>query len=452
MPPTDSPTASHRAEEHFPSAATMIRHPLLWVPTLYLAMGIPNATVSQVAAIMYKNLGVPVEKIALYTGLMYLPWVLKPLWSPFMEPFKTKRYWVIAMEFMMAVAVVLVGFALKMPSYFTLTIGLFWIIGFASGTQDIAADAVYMTSLSSKVQAQYAGIQGMCWNAGAILASGLLVVLTGKMHNVFHIDWVNSWMVVMMVIAATLAACGLWHLRVLPAGEPSSLHGGSLKDAFLSLRETWSTFFKKKQIWLMLWVVFMYRFAEGFIEKFGPLFLLDDRANGGLGLSNEALGSINSILGTIGFIVGALLGGFLAAKLTLRRSFVILALALNVPHVTYYLLSTWMPDNLALISVVVTIEKFGFGLGSVGHMLYMMQQLAPGPFKMSHYAFATGVMALSKWATGSISGVVYTALGHSYHTFFIFVLIASIPPVLTCWFAPFPQKDDQPAPGAIGGH
>ena len=145
---------------------------MLWVPTLYLAMGIPNATVSQVAAIMYKNLGVPVEKIALYTGLMYLPWVLKPLWSPFMEPFKTKKWWVISMEFLMAVATMLAGLALHLPNYFTLTIGLFWIIGFASGTQDIAADAVYMTSLTSKVQAQYAGIQGMCWNAGAIFASG----------------------------------------------------------------------------------------------------------------------------------------------------------------------------------------------------------------------------------------------------------------------------------------
>lgn len=440
------PVAERSSSSPSPSLSAIVRHPLLWVPTLYLAMGIPNATVSQVAAIMYKNFGVPVEKIATYTGLMYLPWVLKPLWSPFMEPFKTKRFWVIGMEFLMAVAIVIVGLVLKMPNYFTLTIGLFWIVGFASGTQDIAADAVYMTSLSSKVQAQYAGIQGMCWNAGAILASGLLVVVTGKMHDKLNFDWQYSWMVVMFVIAATLALCGFWHLKMLPPGEPSALQGGTFGDAFRSLSETWISFFKKKQIWLMLFVVFMYRFGEGFIEKLGPLFLVDERVHGGLGLTNAEWGSINSIVGTIAFIVGALLGGFLAAKMTLRRSFVILALALNVPHLTYFLLSTWMPHDLGIIATLITIEKFGFGLGSIGHMLYMMQQLAPGPFKMSHYAFATGVMALTKWSTGSISGKIYDALGQNYHTFFIFVLIASIPPVITCWFAPFPQKDDASTP------
>ncbi len=425
---------------------------MLWVPTLYLAMGIPNATVSQVAAIMYKNLGVPVEKIALYTGLMYLPWVLKPLWSPFMEPFKTKRWWVISMEFLMAIATMVAGFALHLPNYFTLTITLFWIIGFASGTQDIAADAVYMTSLTTRVQAQYAGIQGMCWNAGAIFASGLLVIVTGRLHDNFGFDWSQAWLVVIGLIAATLALCGFWHLKVLPAGEPSKLHGGSLGDAFRSLSETWVTFFQKKQIWMMLFVVFMYRFGEGFIEKFGPLFLLDERSHGGLGLSNQALGVINGTLGTGGFIVGALLGGLLASKLTLRRSFVILALALNIPHLTYFLLSTWMPDNPWLVGAVVTVEKFGFGLGSIGHMLYMMQQLAPGPFKMSHYAFATGVMALTKWSTGSISGTVYEWCGKNYHTFFIFVLIASIPPIITSWFAPFPQPDEPEAGVAVAGH
>jgi PAT family beta-lactamase induction signal transducer AmpG len=256
----------------------------------------------------------------------------------------------------------------------------------------------------------------------------------------------------MALIAATLAACGIWHLRMLPQGEPSKLHGGTFGDAFRSLSETWTTFFQKEKIWMMLFVVFMYRFGEGFIEKFGPLFLIDDRAHGGLGLTNQALGIINGTLGTGGFVVGALLGGLLASKMTLRRSFVILALALNIPHLTYFLLSTWMPNDPWLVGTVVTVEKFGFGLGSIGHMLYMMQQLAPGPFKMSHYAFATGVMALTKWSTGSISGWVYEQCHHNYHTFFIFVLIASIPPIITSWFAPFPQPDEPEAGVAATGH
>jgi MFS transporter, PAT family, beta-lactamase induction signal transducer AmpG len=414
-----------------------VRHPLLWVPSLYLAMGIPNVTVSVVAAIMYKNLGISNEDIALYTSQMYLPWVLKPLWAPLMEPFRTKRWWVLSMEFLMVAMLGLVAFSLNLPTFFAVSLAFFWIAGFASATQDIAADAVYMTSLPPKDQAKYAGVQGMFWNLGAVLASGVLVALTGALRDVLQLDWVACWMIVMGCIALMMAGLGVWHLRSLPEGEPSTLAGAGFHAGVRALRESWATFFQKPKIWLMLFVVFFYRFGEGFIEKFGPLFLLDDRAVGGIGLSNQALGTINGTLGTIGFIIGALLGGFFAAKLTLRRSFFILALALNVPHVTYFILSQFMPENLFAIGALVTIEKFGFGFGSVGHMLYMMQQLAPGPFKMTHYAFATGVMAMTRWSTGTLSGYVYGWLDRNYQAFFIFVLIASIPPVIFAWFAPF---------------
>ena len=450
MPPADFP-APPAQPVRAASAAAIFRHPLFWVPSLYLAMGIPNATVSRVSTVMYKNLGVPVETIVFYTGMMYLPWVLKPLWAPFMEPFKTKRFWVISMEFLMAVCAGIAALALGLPNFFALTIAVFWVIGFSSGTQDIAADAVYMTSLPPKEQARYAGVQGMFWNAGAIFASGILVIITDDLHEKFGLSWTQVWMVVLGIIGVSLVALGFWHLRVLPPGEPSAMQGGTFGDAFRSLKETWVSFFTKKSIWMMLAVVFMYRFGEGFIEQLGPLFLIDDRASGGLGLSNTAWGTINSTLGTVGFVLGALLGGLLAAKMTLRRSFLILALALNVPHVTYYLLSTWMPDNLYIVGTLVIIEKFGFGLGSVGHMLYMMQQVAPGPFKMSHYAFATGVMALTKWTTGTTSAWVFNKLGHDYNTFFLFVLAASIPPIIFAWLAPFPvETDDDAKPGA--GH
>jgi PAT family beta-lactamase induction signal transducer AmpG len=206
------------------------------------------------------------------------------------------------------------------------------------------------------------------------------------------------------------------------------------------------TFFRKPHIWTMLAVVFFYRFGEGFIEKFGPLFMLDPRSAGGLGLDNQALGTINGTVGTIAFIAGAFLGGLMIARMTLRRSLFLLALVLNVPHVTYFYLSHAMPDNVVWIGAIVSAEKFGFGMGSVGQMLYMMQQIAPGPFKMTHYAFATGVMALTKWATGSVSGWVYAAFDHRYAPYFAFVLGASIPPLLLAWFAPFPHADREDAP------
>jgi MFS transporter, PAT family, beta-lactamase induction signal transducer AmpG len=426
-------------------------HLMLWVPSLYLAMGLPNVTVGAVAAIMYKNMGVSIEDIATYTSWLYLPWVLKPLWSPFLEPFRTKGFWVVSMEFVMMAALGLVAFSLKVPGFFVLSLMFFWITAFASATQDIVADGVFMTTASLKDQARYSGLQGMCWNLGAVIASGLLVTLTGKMHDDWGLSWQHSWTIIMALVAAAMGGFAFWHTRVLPPGAPSPIHGHGIRTAFLSLRDSWISFFQKPGIWFMIVVVFFYRFGEGFIEKMGPLFLLDDRAVGGLGLSNQIQGSINGSVGTIAFIIGAFLGGFLAAKMTLRRSFFILAVALNLPHLTYFYLSHALPTDHSWIAIIVVIEKFGFGMGSVGHMLYMMQQLAPGPFKMTHYAFATGIMALTKLSTGWMSGKIFPYFGHSYPKFFTFVLIASIPPLVFAWLAPF-REHNETCPTAGAGH
>ncbi|HEY4301358.1 MAG TPA: MFS transporter [Candidatus Didemnitutus sp.] len=428
-----------------PTPTERRRHPLKWVPSLYFAMGLPNNAAAVSSVIMYKNLGYSNETIALYTSQIYLPWVLKPLWSPFMEPFKTKRWWVLAMEFFMVAAIGAVAFVLPLDGVFRLSLAFFWITGFASATQDIAADAIYMTTLNDSDQARYAGVQGMFWNAGSIVSSGSLVTVTGYLHESMGFDWIKAWVTMMAIVAGLMLLCALWHTRSLPEGEPSHLQGKGLGDAARALRETWVSFFRKDQMILMLVVCFFYRFGEGFIEKFGALFLLDTRAAGGLAFNNQAIGNLYNTLGTVGFIGGTLLGGFFAARYSLRRSFVWLALALNVPHLTYYLLSLWMPQSIGLVGVIVTVEKIGFGFGSVGHILYMMQQMAPGKYKMSHYAFATGVMAGTKWFTGTISGFLFGAVHQNYHAFFLWVLLFSIVPIVLAWFAPFPHRTHEAA-------
>jgi PAT family beta-lactamase induction signal transducer AmpG len=419
---------------------TTARHPLTWVPSLYLAMGLPNVMVGVVAAIIYKNLGVSNEDIALYTSQMYLPWVLKPLWAPLLEAYRSKRFWVISMEFTMMASLGLVALCLPLEGFFRLSLAFFWITGFASATQDTCADGVFMTTVSKTDQARYSGLQGMCWNLGAVIASGLLVSLTGFLHNKMGMSWVQCWVVVVSLAAGAMGLFGLWHLRVLPPGAPSALHGQGLAGGMGAMGEAWATFFQKPQIWMMLAVIFFYRFGEGFIEKFGPLFLLDSSGAGGLGLDNELLGHINGTVGTLAFIAGAFLGGFFVAKRTLPRSFFTLALVLNIPHLTYFYLSQTLPTDTVWIATIVAVEKFGFGMGSVGHMLYMMQQIAPGSFRMAHYAMATGVMALTKWATGSVSGLLWNAVDHHYSSFFGWVLVFSVPPVLLAWFAPFPHN------------
>lgn len=427
-------------------ATALLRHPLTWVPSLYLAMGLPNVMVGVVSAIIFKNLGVSNEDIALYTSQMYLPWVLKPLWAPLLEAYRSKRWWVITMQFTMAASLGMVAFCLPLEDFFRLSLAFFWITGFASATQDTVADGVFMTTMPLQDQARYAGLQGMCWNLGAVIGSGLLVSLTGWLHGEMGLPWVQCWMIVVGIAALSMAGFGLWHLRVLPAGSPAPVHGRGMAGGFAAMRDAWVTFFAKPQIWMMLAVIFFYRFGEGFIEKFGTLFLLDPRSAGGLGLDNSALGHINGTVGTIAFIAGAFLGGFLVARRTLPRSFFVLALVLNVPHLTYFYLSASQPESALWIGAIVALEKFGFGMGSVGHMLYMMQQVAPGPFRMTHYAMATAVMAMTKWSTGTVSGWVWGLVGHDYVSFFGLVLAFSVPPVVLAWLAPFPHAQPQPAP------
>lgn len=417
-------------------------HPLAWVPTLYLAMGTPMITVSVVSAIMYKNLGLSNTNIALYTGSLYLPWVIKPLWAPLLELYGTKRKIVLAMEFALAASLACIALALRLPHPLAITLTLFWVTGFASATQDIAADGVYIAAMNSKQQAQYVGVQGIFWNAARLIASGLMVELTYTLHE-SGLSWPSTWAVIMLLLAALMLVLGVWHVRALPAPEESEKRVSSASEALRTVADTWTSFMRKPRILLMLAVVFFYRFGEGFIEKIGPLFMMDSRSVGGLGLDNAAIGRINGTYATFGFLSGTLLGGLFAARFTLRRTFWLLALALNVPHLTYAYLSFAQPESQTLIAAVVTLEKFGYGFGSVGHMLYMMQQLAPGPYRTAHYAFATGIMGLSMMLTGMLSGAVQESLG--YTEFFLFVLAASVPPVALALLAPF-RDDEATAP------
>lgn len=457
---TTSEPAAETSESTAPSVPAKRAHPAFWVPTLYFAEGLPMITVSVVAALMYKNLGISNTDIAIYTGSLYVPWSFKFAWAPITEMFKTKKHWVIATEFAMAVSLACVALVLPLPSFLGLSLAFFWVTGFLSATQDIAADGAYMSVTTAKEQSAWVGVQGFCWNAGRIVASGFLVTFTGYLferklagatgHAAEMNAWQYSWMIVMGLLAALMALLGVWHTKMLPQDARSSETPTGVSEALKAFLATLTSFFEKPGIWLGLAFILLYRSGEGFIEKIGPLFMLDPVEKGGLALSNQALGYINGSFGTLGFMFGALLGGMFAAKLTLKRSIVFLALAMNVPHVCYLILASTHAPSHTLITLLVTIEKFGYGFGSVAHILYMMQQIAPGKYRTAHYAFATSLMGVGLMVPSMMSGAIQEKLG--YQHFFMFCLAASIPSVIAAALAPFHVKEDAEPGAAPVGH
>ncbi len=429
------------------------RHPAIWMPTLYFAMGVPMITVSVVASIMYKNMGLSNTEVALYTGSMYLPWVIKPLWSPVIDIFRTKKFFVVLTQVLMAVALGGVALALPLQSYLPATIALFWVIGFLSATHDIAADGVYINAMSSEEQARYIGLQGVFWYAGKILASGLLVSFTGYLHATekgLGLSWTKSWMIVMALMGVVMLVMGLWHRWFLPVGSKAAQlddHTTGLIHVVNEFGDVFASFFKKKDIWMMISFILLYRLGEGFLEKLGPLFLLDGKESGGLGLDNFEVGNINGTFGSAAFILGALLGGWIAAKFGLKRTLVLFSLMLNVPHLTFVFLSVALPTNVPLITTIVVIEKLGYGIGSVALSLYMMQQVAPGNYKTAHYAISSGLMALCMMLTGMASGALQAAVGYKW--FFLIVMFATIPSLIVSWLAPFNVETDEPPSPAV---
>jgi PAT family beta-lactamase induction signal transducer AmpG len=306
---------------------------------------------------------------------------------------------------------------------------------------DVSSDGVYVTGLTAKNQAKFTGFQSMCWSIGPIFATGVLVTLSGVLYDEGKgMSYAAAWRVVLLVVAALMVALAVIHTKFLPPGAKLDSAPSNVAEAFKTFGDAWVSFFKKKSVWIMIAFAFFYRTSQGFRDKIGPLFMIDTLDKGGLGLNNEVLGWINGTVGTVGFIAGSLLGGLFVAKKGLRSVLMLLCIAINVPNATYIFLGLSQPDSVWVIGSVVTFEKFWFGFGAVG---YMMQQLAPARYT-AHYAFGTALMGLVMMLTGMASGYIQEALG--YVSFFVFVMVATLPSFLVTFFAPFHVDPDDEAP------
>lgn len=407
-------------------------HPAKWVPTLYFSEGLPFVATSVVSVLMYKSLGLSDSQIAFFTTLVMWPWTLKPLWGPLLEMFKTKKHFVVITQFFGGVAFGILALTLPLEGFLQYSLVMFIIIAFNSATHDIAADGIYINALTPHEQAEYVGWQGAFYNVAKVLSQGALVYIAGKLE--LTIGVVEAWMIVMGLFGIILILMSIYHFKMLPTGG-SSTSVSSINEAFSTFGNVVKSFFKKKNIIWGITFIILFRTAEGQLTKIVPLFMRAARENGGLGLLTSDIGIAYGIFGAVAFVIGSIAGGYFVAKRGLKKTIFTLAIIFNVPDLVYTYLALTTPESFSIVCTAISIEWFGYGFGFVGVILFMMQQIAPGPYKMAHYAFATAIMNLGFMIPSMISGFLSDYLG--YQKFFIWVIIATIPSFLVAWFVPF---------------
>ncbi|MBO8485402.1 MAG: MFS transporter [Bacteroidetes bacterium] len=424
--------------------------PLRWVPSAYFAMGMPFVILNMVCVLMFKGLGIEDSQIALWTSVIMFPWTIKFLWSPFLEMFKTKKFFVVATQLISGIGFGLVALALHMDHFFAISIAILAVIALSGATHDIALDGLYMAELSKSDQAKYIGWQGAFYNLAKLIATGLLVYLAGIIIDHYSAAGYTAedaalpaWTIIMLSCCAILVLLGLWHKISLPSSQPHVETGN--RSAGVIMRELGaviSEFFTKKHIWLYISFIILYRLGEGFVMKIVPLFLKADVADGGLGLSEQQIGMYYGTFGAAAFVLGSLLAGYYISHIGLKKALFSLVCIFNIPFLVYTYFAWAQPSSMILIGSGIVLEYFGYGFGFVGLTLFMMQQVAPGPHQMAHYAFASGIMNLSVMMTGAVSGFLSDALG--YKLFFIVVMIAVVPVFVMTKFLPFTYPDKSP--------
>ena len=408
------------------------KNPWLWVPTLYLTESVPYVLIISVSVVMYKKLGISNEDIGLYTSFLYLPWVIKPIWSPILELFGHKKQWFLSMQLILSLVFLGVGLTTGSSHFFTLTLAFFWMGAFASATNDIASDGLYLIALKPEQQSFFIGMRSTFYRVGMITGQGLIVIVAGFLEEKFA-DPAQAWSWTMLGVGGLmLVLTGINYLAT-----PKVLEERIAKEDQPSFGKVFSTFFTKKNIGLSLGFVLLYRLGESQLVKMASPFFLDKRAAGGLELSTTEVGFIYGTLGVIALLVGGILGGIVISRDGLGKWMMPMAFAINAPNIGYVFLAWLQPDNVYFAAFVVVIEQLGYGFGFAAFMVFLLF-LAEGIFKTAHYALATGFMAMGMMLPGMLSGYVQQWLG--YPGFFVWVVIATIPGFVMAYVVKFPKE------------
>jgi len=404
-----------------------------WVPTLYYAQGLPYALVVTVSVIMYKRLGISNSDLGLYTSLLYIPWVIKPLWSPFVDLKSTKRNWFLGMQLLGSVALLAIGFTLPTNIFFVTSLACFWIVAFASATNDIATDGYYMIGLTEEKQSFFVGMRSVFYKLASVTGQGLLVVFAGFLENHYG-DNTKAWSYTMICAGSLMLFMTIANFIATPKFESSDAIVLEKPKSFL---EVFASFFKKPGIGIALTFILFFRLGESQLVKMASPFLLDPTSVGGLGYSTSEVGTIYGTIGVIFLTIGGILGGILISRQGLKKWMLPMLISLNAPNALYALLALTETTNAIAVTGTVIVEQFGYGFGIAGFMVYLIY-VAEGNSKTSHYALATGFMALGMMLPGLISGFMQEWLGYS--GFFIWVVVASLPAFFILKYVKYPAE------------
>lgn len=399
-----------------------VRHPLVWVPSLYFAQGLPFAVVAVMATFMYKRMGIPNDQITYWTGLLGFAWVFKPLWSPFLEVIRSKKAVIISMQVLGGLSMLGVAYTLRLPGFFTFGIAVLALTSVASATHDIAADGLYIENLSTHQQTIYSGWLGTFWNGGKMFVQTGLVALAGYFEASMSVS--EAWGIVMVVPGAIMLALAAYHMWSMPPIHKITTQDVTIQYVARTMLDVLITFFQKPGIWVAVAFIILFRAGEGQVQTIGRLFLIDSRETGGLGLSTINVAFAYGVA-TVAFMIGSILGGYFAAWRGLKKSMFLMIVAMNAPNLTFWYLSAYLPDSLYMITAILSFEMLGYGFGFTGLTLYIMQVVAPGKYPTAHYALGTGIMALGFNVFQMFSGKIQVWLG--YHDFFIWGVISAVP-------------------------
>ncbi|WP_372773166.1 MFS transporter [Mangrovibacterium sp.] len=400
------------------------RSPWAWIPSLYFAEGLPYVFVMTVSVIMYKRMEISNTDIALYTSWLYLPWVIKPFWSPLVDILRTKRFWIVGMQLLTGGALAGVAFTLPLNNFFQYSLAFLWLMAFSSATHDIAADGFYMLGLSNRDQAFFVGIRNTFYRLAMLAGQGPLVILAGHFEEISE-KTSTAWSITFFIFAGLFAAFFLYHFIFLPVpASDKKRTNQSVAEILHNFGETFRSFFVKEGIGVALLFLLFFRFGEAQLSKLASPFLLDDLAEGGLALSTSEIGFIYGTAGIIALTIGGILGGIVVSRHGLKRWLWPMIIAMNFPNVAYVVLAATQSQNLFVITSAVIWEQLGYGFGFTAYMLYMIQ-LADGEHKTAHYALCTGFMALGMMLPGMLSGWIEDQVG--YLNFFIWVMFCTVP-------------------------